>query len=215
MIPRIIYKIWVGNNPQPEIFNKYLESWKNAECLIYEIGNDDVQMCLFETQSKFLKWAIENDKYALINHYLRYWLLYKNGGIYLDLDIQVLKRFEFNSKCLHIGLESERWLNNCVMAAPARHEFFKDCLDYMETVDINTLEIELETGPRLVTNLIVKYSEWKPSLMRFRSIYEYKDNFVCIYPERYFSPHRWYQEFTTKEIGTDTVCVHHFEHSWK
>lgn len=215
MIPRQIFKIWVGDNPQPKDFDKYIDSWQNSQCLIVPINNSDIELCYFETRSDFLKWAVDNKKWALVNHYLRYWLLFKNGGIYMDLDVQVIKTFPVFANCLHIGMESERWLNNCFMASNPGHTFFSDCMSFMETIDRNTKEIELETGPRLVTNMIAKYTDWKPHLMDSKELHEYKDNFVSIYPERYFSPHRWYENYTTSEITPDTITVHHYCHSWK
>lgn len=215
MIPRQIFKIWVGNNPLPDIFKKYTDTWQKAQCLIVPVDNSDVELCYFETRSEFLKWAYDNQKWALVNHYLRYWLLYKNGGIYMDLDVEVIQKIPMFSNSVHIGMESERWINNCFMAAPANHIFFEDCLDFMDNINRDIPEIELETGPRLVTNMIQKYSEWKPHLMKSKGLYEYGDSFVTIYPERYFSPHRWYENFVTSEITPDTITVHHYLHSWK
>lgn len=215
MMPRQIFKIWVGDNPLPDVFKKFTDSWDIAQCLIIPVNNTDVELCYFETRSDFLKWAVDNKRWALVNHYLRYWLLFKNGGIYMDLDCEVIQKIPMLTNSLHIGMESERWINNCFMAAQPGHTFFQDCLNYMDSIDRDMPEIELETGPRLVTNMIQKYTIWEHHLMKSKEIYEYKDNFVTIYPERYFSPHRWYENFTINEVTPDTITVHHYLHSWK
>lgn len=215
MIPKKIYKIWVGEIQQPAIFNTFLNTWENAVCHIVPIGNESVHACIYDTGSTFLQWAWDNKRWALVNHYLRYWLLWRYGGYYMDLDVQVIRKLDLSANALHIGMESERWLNNCFMAAPAYHEFFKDCMDSMEETPYDLKEIELETGPRLVTNMIQKHTTWKPSLMEKQELYQYKENFALIYPERYFSPHRWYQTFKPEEITKDTYTVHHYVHSWK
>ena len=106
------------------------------------------------------------------------------------------------------------------MAAPAGHRFFLDCMESMDTISFDKHEIELETGPRLVTDLIEQNTGWKPKKMDIIQAWTYQlhlnYNFrvVKVYPERYFSPFRWYQKFTPDCITPDTYTVHHYCHSW-
>jgi hypothetical protein len=111
-------------------------------------------------------------------------------------------------------MESERWINNCFMAAPAGHRFFLDCMESMDTIAFDKPEIELETGPRLVTDLVQQNTGWKPKKMNIIEAYRYGNGIVKVYPERYFSPFRWYQKFTPDCITPDTITVHHYCHSW-
>lgn len=210
-----LYKIWVGKNPIPEIFKQYTDTWDKAGCKIVDVGNDDIKRCLEITESKSLKWAVLNKNYAVINHYLRYWLLHRYGGVYMDLDVQVVKPIDFEGVGVWIGMESERWINNCVMVASLYHPFFMDCMMEMDKMDMEMKEIELETGPRLVSNLIQRNTTWHPKTMTEPSRYWYKHHQVTVLPCRYFSPHRWNQTFDPDEIVPDTYTVHHYCHSWK
>jgi hypothetical protein len=101
------------------------------------------------------------------------------------------------------------------MATTPKHQFFADCMDYMDNMDFDTMEIELETGPRLVTNLIQKWTSWRPKFMKDIESYVYVNQLVAVYPERYFSPFRWYQKYDPSCVKSDTCTVHHYCHSWK
>ena len=199
MIPKVIHKIWISENPTPEKFKKYTDTWNLSDCDVWEWGYPGGEVNLFKN-SKCVKWCIKNKNNVVLNHYYRYYKLHYFGGIYLDLDIEVVKPFDdlLNNKFV-IGYESDTWINNAVMMGEAGSKFMKDCLDCMDNMDLTIPEVELETGPRLVTKLIKEN--------------QYDD--VTVLPERYFSPHRWYQKYDPKEITPDTYCVHHFEHSWK
>lgn len=215
-----IYKIWVGDHPVPDAFTPYTDTWHVAgtEHRIIDVGNQHVDMYMNFIDSRLLTYAVANKKWPLVNHYIRYALLFHVGGIYMDLDVQVVRPFALDMGYqLHIGMESERWVNNCVMiCGKPGHKFFKDCMDYMDAIDFDMPEIELETGPRLVTNLIERHTRWCPGLMDCSQVYQYqKDDYIYVHPERTFSPHRWYQTFHPDEIKADTFTVHHYHHSWK
>jgi mannosyltransferase OCH1-like enzyme len=210
-----LYKIWVGTSPPPEIFRQYTDTWELSGCEIVEVDNTWINTCLMDTNSRMLKWAIDNYKWPLINHYIRYWILYKYGGVYADLDVQFVKPVPFVGVGCWIGMESERWINNCVMVTSVYHPFFQDCMDFMDNMDFSTPEIELETGPRLVTNLIEKYTTFKHKNLSDPVKVDYKLHPVTVLPCRFFSPHRWNQVFDPAEIVEDTITVHHYCHSWK
>jgi mannosyltransferase OCH1-like enzyme len=210
-----LYKIWVGTSEPPDIFKQYTDTWDLSGCEIVDVDNTWINTCLMDTNSRMIKWALDNHKWALVNHYLRYWILYKFGGAYADLDVQFVKAIPFSGVGCWIGMESERWINNCVMVSSVYHPFFHDCMDFMDNIDFDTPEIELETGPRLVTNLIEKYTKWHHCNLPEPVRLDYKLHAITVLPCRYFSPHRWNQTFDPSEIVKDTITVHHYCHSWK
>jgi mannosyltransferase OCH1-like enzyme len=217
-IPKIVWHIWIGYNPIPENLKAHVKTWKILEDAGYEIipvGNADVDYCIDKMQSRCLEWATKNKKYTIVNHYLRYWFLWMNGGVYMDLDVEVIKPFDFTEGCI-LGMESERWINNHCIITEESQQIFKDAMDYMDAMDYDyTHEIELETGPRLISNLVYKNTTFKHRFLDQPYKCDYKGQPMTILPERYFSGHRWYQKFDPKEITEDTYCVHHYAHTWK
>lgn len=96
MIPHILHQIWVGPNPIPRrevaLCNHLKEVHKDYSHLLWT--NDEVEL-LWKTfppefQSEYQR--IYNDKkYAWCADLLRLWVVYTFGGIYLDIDFEVLQ----------------------------------------------------------------------------------------------------------------------------
>lgn len=99
MIPKIIHYIWLGGNPLPEMVVKCMESWKKF-CPDYEIkqwdeSNLNVDFC------KYCRDAYDAKKYAFASDALRFKVLKENGGIYLDVDVELLRPLDdlLDKKC--------------------------------------------------------------------------------------------------------------------
>lgn len=217
MIPKKVYKIWIGKNPLPDKFTPYLTTWdilKDAGFEIVEIDNKHIDHCLIDTNSKCVEWCIEKRNYTVLNHYLRYWLMYKYGGHYMDLDVQVIKPFDF-TEGLIIGMESESHINNCVMVSEPYHKFFFDCMERMDNMYFRQPEIELATGPRLVSNLIYQFTNFSRRFLESEFKTDYKGFKINIVPVSYFSGRKWHEKFNEKQIKPESYTHHHYLHSWK
>lgn len=206
-----IYKIWVGPNPLPEIFKKWTDTWSRISgAEIVDIGNEYLDKV---AHSAAVQWALKNNNYAILNHYIRYHLLYHRGGIYMDLDVEVIRDDEtWRRYNLQIGMELPNWANNHVMICNSEYNnLFYDCMMAMDCMPYDQIfEVELNTGPRLVTRVLQSYG-YTPSEIQD----EINISDITVHPERVFSPHRWNQTFDPAEITPDTLAVHHFCHSWK
>ena len=89
MIPKIIHYCWFGGNPLPELAQKCIASWKKY-CPDYEIKewnetNFDLNCC------DYVREAYEAKKWAFVSDYARFWILYHEGGVYFDTDVEVPK----------------------------------------------------------------------------------------------------------------------------
>ncbi len=89
MIPKIIHAIWFSDDPMPELYLKCLGSWKkyapDYEIKIWNLETYKPGHCLFFEQ------AIEHRNWAFASDYARADLLRRYGGIYMDLDVEVLR----------------------------------------------------------------------------------------------------------------------------
>jgi mannosyltransferase OCH1-like enzyme len=192
MIPKIIYHIWLSDKPCPDIFKKFTDTWSQImpDYKIEHITVDNVP------RTPEINSLLEQKKWALANHYARYYLLYHNGGIYMDNDMQVVKRFDdLLSNDLVIGREDYYTVNNAIMMATPNNAFIKKCLDVMDNKDYPDTNQELETGPRLTS--------------RFGSM------ITKVWDEVYFYPFHYSKTFTPDCIKPETYTVHHWTHSWK
>lgn len=91
-IPKIIHYCWLSDNPVPEELQNYMATWKkhlpDYEFIKWDFSRFDID------SSAWVKEAFENKKYAFAADYIRMYALYTMGGIYLDMDVEVLKPYD-------------------------------------------------------------------------------------------------------------------------
>ena len=89
VIPKIIHAIWFSGDPMPELYIKCLASWKkhapDFEIKIWDMESYEPDHCLFFEQ------AIEHRNWAFASDYARADILRRHGGIYMDLDVEMLR----------------------------------------------------------------------------------------------------------------------------
>ena len=93
MIPKIIHYCWLSNDPFPEKIQMCMDSWKKVmpdyELKLWNTKNFDIANSI-----PYVKEAFAHRKWAFAADYIRMYALYAEGGIYLDSDVKVLKRFD-------------------------------------------------------------------------------------------------------------------------
>jgi mannosyltransferase OCH1-like enzyme len=89
MIPKIIHYCWFGPNPKSEIALQCIASWKqhapNFELKEWNERNTTPY------QNKFYKNAYRKKQYAFVADALRVAVLREFGGVYMDLDMLLVK----------------------------------------------------------------------------------------------------------------------------
>lgn len=93
MIPKKIHYCWFGRGEKPKLAEKCIASWRKC-CPDYEIieWNEDN----FDINSNpYTKWCYENKKYAFLSDYVRLLVVYQNGGLYFDTDVELVKNTDF------------------------------------------------------------------------------------------------------------------------
>lgn len=128
-IPKILHYCWFGGKPMPEKNKKYIESWKR-HCPDYEIrewneNNYDVSKCLY------MKQAWEYKYWAFVSDYARLDIIYENGGIYLDTDVEVLRNLDdLLYQEAYLGFESNLYVATGLgFGAKKNHPIIKELRD--------------------------------------------------------------------------------------
>ena len=103
MIPKIIHYCWFGGNPKSNLIKQCIDSWKKY-CPDYQLiewneSNFDINC------NPYVKAAYEDKKWAFVSDYVRLYIVYNQGGVYLDTDV-----------LLHNGID-ELLKNSCWMAS--------------------------------------------------------------------------------------------------
>lgn len=109
MIPKVIHYCWFGGKPLPYAARKCLKSWKK-QCPDFEIKRWD-ETNFDVNQHPFVKSAYEAKAWAFVSDWARLKIVYDEGGVYLDTDIELIKPLGpllENNEC-YIGVQqSER-----------------------------------------------------------------------------------------------------------
>lgn len=206
MIPKVIHYIWLGGNPLPKIAEKCIESWKKF-CPDYEIKRWD-ESNLDINKYQFTKDAYQTKKYAFVSDVFRTEILYNEGGIYLDIDVELIKSIDEILKDIDcvMGFETSNLLNpGLFIASKKENQDLKDILEVYKTIkfDVNKL-MELT-----VCEIYTKYYEQK-GLLRENKTQEIES--TKFYANEYFSP---IDVITNKKkITENTYSIHWYNASW-
>jgi mannosyltransferase OCH1-like enzyme len=205
MIPKIIHYCWFGKSKLPKLQVKCIESWKE-HCPDYEIieWNEDN----FDISSnKYVYEAYNKKKWAFVSDYVRLYVLYHFGGIYMDTDTEVLKPIDiFLSNNSFFGFESEKFVFASPIGSIKYHPTLKSLLKYYNNRSFmkNDGSCDLTTIVVMITNHLMAKGLIPNN--SFQIV-----NGITIYPTEYFCP----IDSTGKlKITNNTYAIHHFVASW-
>lgn len=92
MIPKVIHLCWFSGDKYPEMVEKCIDSWKKV------LPDFSIKIWTSEmaeaTKIPFVLEALKVKKWAFAADVIRLYALYTEGGIYMDSDILVKRRFD-------------------------------------------------------------------------------------------------------------------------
>ncbi|MCR4792398.1 MAG: glycosyl transferase [Lachnospiraceae bacterium] len=206
-IPKIIHYFWFGNGEQDKTIKKYIKGWKKI-CPDYEIklwneSNFDVN------DNRFCREAYENRQWAFVSDYARLKVLYEYGGIQLDTDVEVLKKFDdLLGYEGFIGFESEEKVNDGqAFGVMPHHPIIKEMLELYDDRAFagDDGSFNLLLSPEARTEILLRHG-----LKLDGSRQNVAD--IEVFPADYFCP----MDFLTRKvkITENTYSIHHFAASW-
>lgn len=131
MIPKVIHFCWLSGDKYPSKIRYCINSWKEKlpdyEIRLWDLSRFDID------SSVWCKEAFEMKKYAFAADYIRCYALYKEGGIYLDSDVELLRSFD---DLLHlpyfIGEEQGGNIEPAIIGCEKGWDFLERMLSYYE-----------------------------------------------------------------------------------
>lgn len=91
-INKIIHCCWFSGENKPEEYQKCIDSWKKycPEFEIKEWNSDNYDIA----KSKYMKQAYDKKKWAYVSDFARLDVVYQYGGIYFDMDVEILRNID-------------------------------------------------------------------------------------------------------------------------
>lgn len=87
-IPPKIHSFWFSGEDKPDKYKRCIDSWykfcPNFEILEWNSNNYDV------TKNEYMKQAFSCKKWAFVSDYARLDVVHEYGGIYLDMDVELI-----------------------------------------------------------------------------------------------------------------------------
>lgn len=215
-IPKIIHYCWFGGNPLPKEAQQCITSWKKHlpqyEIKEWNESNFDVNCC------SYVKEAYETRKYAFVSDYARFYVLYHEGGLYFDTDVEIIKNMDhIIASGNFMGFEKSLATQN--REAPNTNilgvnpglglgivpglTLVREILNFYEAKE--HFSVEDGTVVDYTTEILKQHG-----LMNEHRLQKVAN--ITIYPTDYFCPMDSTTGITT--LTDNTVSIHHYSCSW-
>ncbi|MEG3014591.1 MAG: glycosyltransferase [Cetobacterium sp.] len=205
-----IHYIWLGKNSKPNLMDICINSWREKlpDYEIIEWNEENLDFYNEIERNIFLKECYKRELWAFLSDYFRIKVLYNEGGIYLDSDMQILKNLDiFLKDKVFLGLEDKKQVSAGIIGAEKGHEFIKKVLEFYEK---DIWEINIYTIPAIIEYVLKK--NYNLSILD-NEITTLTDG-IKLYPYEYFYPYHFTEEFSYEKITKNTYGIHWWGKSW-
>lgn len=208
MIPKVIHYCWFGGKPLPRSARRCIASWRkffpDYEIREWNEANFDVN------EIPYTREACKYGKYAFVSDYARYSVLYREGGLYFDTDVEVIRPMDdIIDKGAFLGIEKDGELISVApglgMGARPGMAFYREMTAFYSAWSGREGEIPDAMLVSGTTNLLLTKGFLKED--RIQNIAG-----IWIYPNDYFNP---MDDYTGKiRVTENTRAIHYYAKSW-
>ena len=207
-IPKIIHYCWFGDKELPNSAKRCINSWRK-KCpgfIIKKWSENNIDFSI----NRYTRQAYEMKAWGFVPDYLRLWIIYNYGGIYLDTDVQVVK--DLSPLCDHSAFAGLETPNHVALGlgfgAESKNQIIFEHMELYEKLSFIKEDggFNKTPSPHYTTELFKKHG-----FQQGNNQIQYLD-YITIYPTEYFCP----KDFETgiTKITKNTYSIHHFDASW-
>ena len=198
MIPKVIHYIWLGNKPKNKLSEACILSWKllHPDFEIIEWNEKNLDIEKIAKENKFFNECKKRNLWAFMADYLRVKILYENGGIYIDTDVQAIKNITpLLDKDILLSYEYDgNNIGTGTIGAKKKNEFMKKILDFY---DNEIMDSKLYIIPDIFKFVLNNY-----------------DKKINILPMEVLAPYNFSKQFESSVITNNTYTIHWFDSTW-
>lgn len=207
MIPKTIYYCWFGRKPLPKSVKKCIASWKKycPNYTITEINEDN-----FDVHSNpYTSHFYHKKRYAFVSDYARLKVIYDNGGIYMDTDVELLKSLDplLQYRC-YFGFEFKGAVNSGQGFGAERNlPLLKDMMTAYDAMAPINNKCEAVICTKINTDAFVERYQLKlDGKTQF-----FEDKTIAVFSPEYFNPPRLDK---IPQPTENTYSIHWYDASW-
>lgn len=208
MIPKTIHLCWFSNEPYPVEIKACINSWKRIlpDFTIKRWSYEDAKAIGCD----FINEALEKKKWAFAADVVRFYAVYKEGGIYMDSDILVKRRFDelLDKSSFFTFHENDGkptfGLQAAFFGGTAGNAFCRDVYGYYASHHFTNADGTLNEiiSPYVMQHIAESYGyRMEDSLQELDGI--------IIYPTHFLAPNNHYS------IDKETIGIHRIYGSWR
>lgn len=208
MIPKKIHFCWFGGKELPSSVKKCIKSWKkycpDFEIIRWDESNFDINCC------DFVKEAYQSKSWAFVSDYARLKIIYEQGGIYLDTDVELLRGLDELTN--HITFFATQQDGGYIatglgFGSVSGADILKKMLEVYHRVSFSSDNKDSLACPILNTKILQENG------FQFSNEIINLEESIVIYPPKFFDP---IAPGNSKNLlCNETYSIHHYSASWK
>lgn len=205
MIPKRIFYVWFGDQPLPKQYEEYIEGW-------HRLNPDFEIKCINENNFDIKKYrfayeAYKAKKWAFVSDVARLDVIYNNGGIYLDTDVELIKGLSnlLSYRSVWALENSDSIASGLIIGAEKHDTNIKNILEIYKK-----LSYAHPNGRKIVTVPLISKYFLKQGFKRKNKKQVLNDGTVIL-PSEYFAP---YHYWGGGHITSRTIGIHKYAASW-
>lgn len=215
MIPKIIHYCWFGRNPLPKSAQRCIASWRkylpDYEIKEWNEDNFDVNMLPYTRDAYAAK------KYAFVSDFARIWILQKEGGLYFDTDVEVIRPLDdILARGAFMGCEIDGGNGKLPvvnaglgLGVEPAHPVCTAVVDIYQTLNFYSSPGVINTYAIVqIVSDVLKHNGLQP-VAEIQTVAG-----ISIYPSDYFNPLKVLPEGKKLMLTSRTHTIHHFTASW-
>lgn len=207
-IEKTIHSFWFSGDKKPVEYQQCIDSWKNI-CPEYRIKEWNMDNYDWE-KHPFMASAIRAKKWAFASDYARLDVLYHQGGIYMDMDVEIVKPLDrLLGNRAFFTFDANHDIDLGICASEAGNPLMLDLMQLYDGIEFEGSDAGMIflCQPRLIRSVLKKKG------LHLNGEFQVIDGNVFL-PRKYLTP----KDFLVYEMGAfceDTMTIHHFNAGWK
>lgn len=191
-IPKVIHYVWVGGKKMPPLVERCMDSWRQyaPDCVLRCWNEDNIPM-----DHPYIREMYRQKKWAFVSDYVRFWALEREGGVYLDTDMELIKSLDrFLENEVFLGSSKGGDVESSIIGAQAHHPFIQEVLNFYDADRDFSIR---STSPHVIQNVLATGQHPR----------------VRIYGSEYFHPCDE-GERCKENVLANAYARHHWAESW-